>query len=495
MGESLDTKAIVYFEADTFWLFDGKSFTPCDIKEIKEHQAGTCVPLSSLHTGNFKFLSSLGQTEKQIQTEIKMHEEGGLNSEKDYEIASCTHLLEFENSNIVEAFAISHEILDELFAPTLKQAKVIDWIVPTFITYESYYAQDNVETKTDLFFYLSPSASYAVLFHEGKYITHRQTSSIDDLAKAVGIEAVRCQRLLHDYGLVGEKYPEEEKPFFEQLQSIFSKEVEKIVQTTNHKRGLFGIDQIERIFIDFKGNNLDGLENIYAAYGMEDIPVHPLVCPEVGGTDTHRFYKAMYLYLCANGQIQEPLNLSPYERQAAWYKRHSGIFFGVCAASLLLGLLHPSYYLLQDRLLQEQIDTLSSKLLENEERNKVLNAQLKTLKTHSTQESNKVKQLQNSNKAYRVTLDTLPVMMDSRNIRQKMMYDAINILQEYKLSAVSLEQLGTKEMNIHVIADYTQRATIAKFMKKWMASGYAEARTDEIYLDENIYESKIKVLR
>ena len=491
----MSTKQIVYFEYDKFWLFDGQSFTPCDVKAIKDHPAGTCVPLSSLHTNSFKFLSSLGATERQIQTEIKMHEEGGLSSEKDYEIASCHHVLEFENSSIVEAFASSHEDLDAFFGETIKEAKVIDWIAPSFITYESYYSQDDIETKTDLFFYLGETASYAVLFHEGKYIAHRQTSSIEALAKEVGVDPVRCHRLLSEYGLTGEKYPEEEKIFFDQLQSIFAKEVEKIVHTTNHKRGLFGIDGIERIFIDFKGKSLEGLESIYAAYGMEGIPLEILACPDDSELNAHQFYKAMYLYLCANGKIPEPLNLSPYERQAPWFKRHSGVFLGVCAAALLLGLIHPIYYFTQDIILQEQIDSLTLQLNQNERKTEALTAELNTLKAHSKEEGAKVKALQNSTIAYQVTLDTLPIMMDSRNIRQKMMYDAINILQQYKLSAVSLEQLGTKEMNIHVIADYTKRATIAKFMKKWMASGYSEARTDEIYLDENIYESKIKVLR
>lgn len=491
----MSTKSIVYFEYDAFWLFDGHSFTPCDTQAIKEHQAGTCVPLSSLRTGSFKFPSSLGQTERQIQTEIKMHEEGGLSSEKDYEITASHHVLEFEDSSIVEAFASSHEDLNEFFGNTIKQAKVIDWIAPSFITYESYYAQEDAEKKTDLFFYLSETASYAVLFHDGKNIAHRQTPSIEELAKEIGIDPVRAHRLLSDYGLNGEKYPEEEKVFFDQLQSIFSKQVEKIVHTTNHKRGLFGIDSIDRIFIDFQGKNLEGLEAIFAAYGMENIPLHILSCPNEDVPDVHRFYKAMYLYLCANSEIDEPLNLSPYERQEAWFKRHSGVFIGVSAAALLLGLIQPLYYFTQGQIHQANIDTLELKLRQHEQKTKVLTAQLTTLKTHSKEEGAKVRALQNSTRAYNVTLETLPVMMDSRNIRQKMMYDAINILQQYKLSAVSLEQLGTKEMNIHVIADYTKRATIAKFMKKWMASGYSEARTDEIYLDENIYESKIKVLR
>ncbi len=489
-------KPIVYIEYDETWLFDGTTFVPCDSSAVKEYQVGTCVPLSRLHIGSFKFPSSLGEMERQIQTEIKMHEEGGLNSAQEYEIATYNHTLEFENSTIVEAFACSRDALDKYYGSFVKKNKVLDWIVPSFITYESHYQRKEEEAQTtDLFFYLGDRESYAVLFNHGKYITHRRTSSVEALAKTINVDTQRCKNMLSSNGLTEENYPIEERVFFEQLQLIFSKEVEKIVHTLNHKRGLFGIESIDKVYVDFDGNSLEGLDKIYAAYGMENIPMQTLVCEKDKSISAHRFAKATYLYLCANGQIQSPLNLSPYERRAAWYKRYSGQFIAVSAAALVLGLLHPLYYYTESVILENKIALLQSNLHQVEEKSKFLSEKLNTIRTEVAKDEAKIKTLQDSIRVYELTLERLPMLMQARDIRQKMMYDAIDILEQYKLSTVSMEQNGTKSMQIHVIADYAQRATIAKFMQKWMETGYKEASTNEIYLDKNIYESKIEVLR
>lgn len=488
-------KPIVYIEYGETWLFDGTTFIPCDSSAAKKHQVGTCVPLSRLHIGSFKFLSSLGETERQIQTEIKMHEEGGLDSAEEYEVTSYTHTLEFESSTIVEAIACSHDALNEYYGDFVKKNKVLDWVVPSFITYESYYQRNEVEAKTDLFFYLGDRESYAVLFHHGKYIAHRRTSSVEALAKTINVDTQRCKNMLSNYGLSEENYPIEEKVFFDQLQLTFSKEVEKIIHTLNHKRGLFGIESIDKIYVDFNANSLEGLDKIYAAYGMENIPMQTLVCEKDQGINAHRFIKAMYLYLCANAQIPTPLNLSPYERRAAWHKRYSGQLIMVSAAALLLGLVHPVYYYTEGLVLEKKISLLQSNLEQIEERSKRLSEKLKTLRAEVLKDEAKVKTLSDGIRVYELTLQSLPVLMHARDIRQKMMYDAIEILEQYRLSAVSMEQNGTKSMQIHVIADYAQRATIAKFMQKWMETGYEEASTSEIFLDENIYESKIEVLR
>jgi hypothetical protein len=488
-------KPIVYIEYGEIWLFDGTTFTPCDSSAIKKYQVGTCVPLSRLHIGSFKFLSSLGEMERQIQTEIKMHEEGGLNPAQEYEIAAYNHTLEFENSTIVEAFACSRDALNEYYGDFVKKNKVLDWIVPSFITYESFYKRNEVEPQTDLFFYLGDRESYAVLFHHGTYIAHRRTSSVEALAKAINVDTQRCKNMLSSYGLSEENYPAEEKVFFDQLQLTFSKEVEKIIHTLNHKRGLFGIESIDQIYVDFNANTLEGLDKIYAAYGMENIPIQTLVCEKDKSINAHRFAKATYLYLCANDQIESPLNLSPYERRAAWHKRYSGQLIAVSAAALVLGMIHPLYYYGENAVLKKKISLLQSSLQQIEERSKGLSEKLQSIRAEVAKGEAKLKTLHDGIRVYELTLESLPVLMQARDIRQKMMYDAIDILEQYRLSTVSMEQNGTKSMQIHVIADYAQRATIAKFMQRWMETGYKEASTNEIYLDKNIYESKIEVLR
>lgn len=491
----MSAKPIVYLEKNEAWLFDGESFTPCDHSSVKKYAAGVSIPLSKLQVGSFKFGSTLSEDDLEIQTEIKMHEEGGLKADLDYEIASYKHVLEFENSTLVEAFASSHEALDNCCADIVKTTKVIDWVVPSFITYSSYYADNTVEAKTDLFYYLGDEEAYAVLFHKGFYIAHRKILSIQELAKEIGVDEKRCATMLRKYGLVEEAYPEEERPFIDQLQAVFSKQVEKIVHTINHKRGLFGIEGIERIFIDFKGNELFGLEEVFAAYGMENLESKPLVCNSDDLANTHRFIKAMYIYLCENNRMHNALNLTPYERQAPWLKRHSSHLILSTAAAVLIALIHPGYFYIQDSIFDEKISELNMRVVSMEAKTKSLGIKLKALQKEVKQDEAKVLGMKDVNKVHQITLDTLPLLMNTRYIRQKMMYDALDMLNLHKLSTVSMEQNSTESMKIHVIADYTSRDKIAKFMKAWMASGYKEARTKEIYLDENIYESKIEVHR
>ena len=485
----------MYLEEDESWLFDGETFTPCDLSEIKKYPAGASIPLSTLQVGSFKLSSSLSATEREIQTEIKMHEESGLDAQLDYQITSFKHPLEFENSTLVEALACSHENIDKHFGKLVKKTKVLDWIIPSFITYAAYYSREGSETKTDLFYYLDEEESYAILFHQGEYVAHRRTLSLEAIAKDVGIDVVRCRRLLSQYGLAEEKYPEEERLFFDQLQFSFSKQIEKIVHTINHKRGLFGLEGIDRVFVDFDGNALSGIETIFSAYGMEGIEVNTFANPKDESVKAKRYSTARYIFLAANNLIDDPVNLSPYERLAPWYKRHSGRLVFTTAAAVLLAMVHPSYFYLNTLMLDDKINRLQREVAKMEEKTQLLSVKLNKLKTEVDDNRKRVNALQATNQVYQVTLDTLPVLMNTRYVRQKMMYDAVGILEQYKLSALSLDQNGTHSMNIHVIADYAKRETIAKFMKAWMQTGYKEARTDEIYLDENIYESKIEVLR
>jgi len=491
----LSTKPIVYLEKGESWLFDGETFTPCGLDAVKKFPAGGSIPLSSIQVGSFKFSSSLSETEREIQTEIKMHEEGGLNAKLEYEISSFAHTLESESSTVVEAFASSDEEINEYYGETVKQTDAIDWLIPSFISYASYYSREGSETKTDLFYYLGEDESYAVLFHEGRYIAHRRTLSLEQIAKEIGVDSVRCKHLLSKYGLVEENYSAEEHLFFDQLQFSFSKQIEKIVHTINHKRGLFGIESIDRIYVDFDAKPLDGIDTIFSAYGMDGIELHTFLNPKEDGVAAKRFSTARYIYLCANDLLENPLNLSPYERLEPWYKRHSGRLVFVTAAALLLAMIHPVYFYVNSMILDEKIQLLEKDVRVMDEQTKLISEKLMKLKAEVQHNKEMVETVKTKNRVYQVTIDTLPVLMNARYVRQKMMYDAVDILKQYKLSALSLDQNGTHSMDIHVIADYAKRERIAKFMKKWMQTGYKEARTNEIYLDENIYESKIEVLR
>ncbi|MCJ7766430.1 MAG: hypothetical protein MUP09_10880 [Thiovulaceae bacterium] len=491
----MNSVPIVYLENNKSWLFDGHTFTPCDLSEVKKYQAGTTLPLSSLQVANYKFPSSLSENELQIRTELKFYEEGGLSVEKEYEISSVKQQLEFESSLLVEAFAISNELLDASFADVVKKSKAIDFIVPDFICYESFYTSSGIEAKVDLFFYLSEDEAHATLLQNGTYIAHRRLPSIDVIAQKMNIDVLKCKELLSQYGLKSSNYPEAEHPFFEQLLALFSKEVEKIVHTVNHKRGAYGIIGVDKVYVDFEGNSLDGLDSLFLEHGVQNISVEALRCKHKSNEESNRFIKAMYLYLIVNKQMQPSLNLTAYERKLAWYKRHSGVLMAVSASSLLLALVQPTYSYLYDGQLSKEVSVLETKWQQSQSASAVLQKKLKAVLSERKESEANLAELKGESATYSLTLKQLPLMLDEHISRQKMMNDAVGILQHQQLSILSLEQNGTEEMKVHVIADYAKRDHIARFMKEWMQRGYTKALTDEIYLDKNIYESTIRAFR
>lgn len=486
-------QSIVYLEGTNAWLCDGETLTPCDHSAIKKIPSGASLPLAKLQVGNFKFSSRLNPQELEIQTEIKMYDEGGLDSSAEYAISSYYHTLEFQDSTLVESFAISEDDLNQHCETMLQNTQVIDWAIPSFIAYAAYYPYHEVKPSTDLFYYIGMHESYAVLFHDGKYIAHRRSMSIEEVAIELNMDPEACSELLHEKGLLEANYTGSDAEYFEQLQFIFSKQIEKLVHTINHKRGLFGIEGIERVFVDFAGAKMEGLDALFSAYGMESVKVEAMACKDV--EHSHRFIQALYVHGCANGLIELPLNLSLFERKPVWYKRPSGQFISIAAAALLVSLLHPGYFYVKAHQWDEGISEAQKAVKKMQDDTIRLSKKVKVLQDQQSELKSQTEKIQTDNGVYQTTLQTLPVLKEGRYIRQKMMNDSVQLLGNYQLSALTLEQNGTKSMQIHVIADEKKRNNIARFMEAWMAQGYHSARTNEVYLDKHVYESKIEVIR
>ena len=490
----MNNSSIIYVENDSYYLFDGTALVECKPSLAKKYFVGATLSLSDFIIGSFKQPASLSADALEIQNEIKMHEEGGLRAELNYEIVSVDHLLDFENSYLVEAFAIATDDLKQHFNPILKKTKVIDLIFPSFLAYEALYVSGQLEKKDDLFFYLDDHIAYAVIFQDGKYIAHRRIASIDQIAKESGLEALECKEMLHAKGVRAKNYSEDRRAEFEKLELVFSKQIEKVVHTINHKRGLFGLNGIERIVVDFNGALLEGIGEIFQAYGMQDVVVEPLQCLDSDAVSAHRYCQALYIYLALKEKI-EPLNISIFQREPLFITRPSGKLAMVLVSGTLLALVYPLYHLFSILQIDEKITSINRELTSTQLQKQQLQKRLLSAKDRSKKMETQLFELQKINQRYSQTLQTLPILTESNYIRQKMMNDVVSILGAYKLSTLSIEQNGTKSMKLHLIADYRARENIAKFMRRWMESGYKEARTEEIYLDENVYESIIEVIR
>ncbi|MBN2869500.1 MAG: hypothetical protein JXK04_00930 [Campylobacterales bacterium] len=449
--------------------------------------SGAIVPLSLLNIHTLKLPDHLSDEELAIQVEIRMFEEGNLSSDEEYTIDFIRHPMATESSVLVEAFALSHAKAQEYFGESLAKTGSIDRIVPGFMVYAALYPA--IEARNDLFLYWGEEEAYAAIYQDGRYIAHRSIETLTTIAVETGLDLNKLKFFLHTKGLVEENYSSEELNKYILIQERIAKNIERVVHTINHKRGLFGLSGIDRCYLDFEGKAVPGLEDIFKAYGIPGLIPEPL---------THESTPpdAIHDALCADYLSQNiPFNLSPYPRKAPWYARESGKFLGIVGGMLLSVLLAAFAVSWMLGSAQERNDALNEELASLRQETASLSATLKKnhaeLKAHQAEAAARREEIL----LYKGAEETAVLIRDMHTARQQFLLDTTAELGRYRLGAMLMEQNGSKSMNVHVVADDRKRDDIAKLMSGLYARGYQDVQTHEITLDNDMYNSLVKVTR
>jgi hypothetical protein len=213
------------------------------------------IPISlTLHT--IKLSDHLSPDEEQTQVESRMFEEQNLQKDQNYTIAYVRNPLASESGVLCEVYALCDEKAQDYFADVLKDISTIDLVVPGFMVYETLYK--TLPKQNDLFLYWGEEEAYAVIYQDGHYIAHRTIETLTTMAVEVGLDLAKLRLFLTQKGLIEENYQPEELNKFILLQERLAKNIERIVHTINHKRGLFG--HISNMCISIWKENDSGLE-------------------------------------------------------------------------------------------------------------------------------------------------------------------------------------------------------------------------------------------
>jgi len=480
----------LYLEHDRIRTYQDSGFQECSLTDIKSLYSGAIVPLSLLNIHMLKLSDRLSYEELKLQVEIRMYEEGSLNSEEEYTIGFIRHSINTENDALVEVFALSHTKARDYFAEILSKTGVIDSISPAFMVYSDLY--NTLPKGNDLFIYLSEEESYGAIYQDGCYIAHRSIDTLTTIAVETGLEISKLKNDLQTKGLIKENYLVEEVNKSSLIEEKIAKNIERIVHTINHKRGLFGITKIDHIYLDFEGNDIKGLKSIFNAYGISDANITPLTLPNVEASQLHETLCASYLQ---DSEIS--LNLSPFTRKAAWYSRESGKFLGFVVGALfiiILAFIAMEWMISNEERRSEELNA-RLEVLKKETEPYLATLQKNTTLLTKQQSSNKL--LLDDISLIKGAEETASLIRDMHIQRQQFLIDTTSEMGRYRLGALLLEQNGSKEMNILVVSDYRKRDDIAKFMSGLYARGYQNVETHEIKLDNNntTYNSLVKVTR
>lgn len=469
--------------------FDGK-FTQSSNNELAKLPSGAIVPLSLLNVQTFKLSKRLSDEEMAIQVEIRMFEEGNLNSDEEYTISYISHAISNDEDALVEAFALSHAKADAYFQETLTKVSAIDCVVPPFVIYSTLYPA--LAPANDLFIYWGDEEAIATVYKNGHYIAHRTIETMASIAVETGLELSKLKQMLQEKGLIEENYLPQELDKFILIQERIAKNIERIVQTINHKRSLFGLERIDHCYLDFEGQTILGLESFFKAYGLSNVALIPLKREAVAPNELHRT-------LCAEYFVgnQNSFNLSPYPRKPKWYTRESGKFLAVVGGvlfALLLAFLTLLWISFEEQSRNEELNT---KLLLVKKETQHLAQELKKSNTLLKEQNEKNRKAQEDIALFYAAKETASLLSDIHFQRQNFLSDTVTELGKYRLGALVLDQNGSKEINISVVCDYNKRYNIAKLMSGLFARGYQNVETHRINLEENStnYNSLIRVTR
>ena len=476
-------------------IYDGKEAQSADFKESKNSFTVSIVPLKYLTTFSYKIAKTTGDDEIAMQTEIKMYTDSGLNPEKEYIIDYIKYNL--DNDYLIEAFALSKEHFDEYFDEYAKEVVAVDMLSPRFLVYQALYDEKFDKISNDLIIYLSETESFAALYQNGRYIGYRLLSSLNEMSKSIGIEVVKLKDYLQTKGIVQENYELEEIHILDSIQNILFKDMEKIMYSINQKRSLFGFNGLNRVIIDFDEKNIPGLGQFFVPYGYDSLEIDSLSSKENEKYGNISVY-IDYFYKLNNEQQEDEnsyqkLNFSFLERKKPLIKYLTlkyAILFGI---SLLISL---SFYIYFNIMLSQQQDQLKEKqnILKKETvKYSKFAKKLSTLRKEYVQLHEKENKIKDSLFIYENTLNTIPMIKDTKYKRQKFMNDVILALAKYKLNTEFIKQHDDKSMEILLISDKKGREHITKFIDELLLKHYHNVSTKKIYLEKNIYKSMVRI--
>ncbi|BCD60872.1 hypothetical protein NitYY0814_C1658 [Nitratiruptor sp. YY08-14] len=481
-----------FIENDKLYTFQNGKFETLKPKTYKNFRIGALINSKKLITFTTKLPLTLQKEQLDIQVELKMYQEGGLDPNRNYVIDYLAFPIQQDNIYLIEAYALPQEVIEEQFGKIAKKIGFIDVLFPRFLIYKSLYAQEFTVTKNHLFLYLGEEEAYAAIYKEGKYIAFRSIESLADLASQCGIETAKLKSLLSEKGLKQENYAPEEMNIFDVLQERFYKNAEKIVYAINYKRSYFGIEQIDAIYLDFEGERIEGLEAVMMAAGMiGDIVVQPLKYRDLSPKQSALALAIEYIENFE--KIDQKLNFTIYERKKPIYHYRSFQLLVFAAAILILFGAGTLFLYQQVHHFDELIAQKEGEISKLRKKNQKLMEKLKQLRDQKKQILKRKKEMLHENELAQLTLSAIPMVEEGKKERQKMMNDIIEALYRYKLTTKSIDQNGTSSIDVDLVSKYEQREKIGAFIRYLLEKGYSDISTKEIVRDNSFYESLVKV--
>ena len=485
----LAEKKVLLLEKEKPFFFANEQLETASYKSEFSLFSALVLPLNLLHFHLVKLPLTTSDEDLAIQAEIQFYKEGGLNPDKEYVIDYVKH--DIGEEYLVDLFAVEKSVFDEYVASFSYDISAVDVAFPRFLSYEALYVEEIKSEGIELIFHLSDQEAFVALFSSGKYIGHRGVSSLEVLAKKVGIEQTKVKELLESNGLRQENYSLDDMLFYNEIVAVISKDIEKIVYLVNHRRRFFNFDAVSVIRVDFNGLPIDGLELFFSNFGLESRVVPLFESEPVIPT----YYYLPLLYATAIQEKKEitQINLSAKKRKKALF-RYRVVHYAAFVVFLLLVLGSVSAFMeYENEKAQAELHNIEKTYKTKQTRYLKLLKAFKAFKQKHMALLKERKEKEDKLFILENTYNILPLAEDLGHSRQRFMNDVLKSLKKYKLNVSRMHQMKDQEIELVVISVSQNRSGIAKFIQDMLKKGYKSVSTRKITFEDGVYKSLIRI--
>ena len=482
-------KKVLLLEKEKPFFFANEQLETGSYKSESSLFSALVLPLNLLHFHLVKLPLTTSDEDIAIQAEIQFYKEGGLNPDKEYVIDYVKN--DIGEEYLVDLFAIEKSVFEEYVKSFSYDIIAVDFAFPRFISYEALYEESIESSGVELIMHLSDAEASVTLFSDGKYIGHRSISSVEIIAKKVGIEQAKVKELLETNGLKQENYSLDDMLFYNEIVAVLSKDIEKIVYMVNHRRRFFKFDTVNIIRVDFNGLGLDGLEAFFSNFGLES-KVVPLFEVEPA-VPSYYYVPLLYATAVEEQKSVTEINLTALKRKKPLI--HYKVIHYMAFVFLLFTILGSvSLYMEYTKAQkQEQLKKIETEYKKAQNRYlKLVKAFKKFKKDHQNlikirkEKEDRLFVLEN-------TYNILPLAEDLGRSRQQFMNDTLEALKRYHLNVSLIKQTKDQELELVVISLSKNRDGIAKFIQLMLQKGYSSVSTRKITFEDGVYKSLIRI--
>ena len=477
--------------------YNGKVF---DNGLEKKSFIGSRISYRDVILHSFKVPENMSDDELKTNVEIKMYDDAGLDLQKKYKITYTKKELDFEDSMLIEAFAIEVDKIAESLQHVLNKTKHIDFLALPFLSFTTLYKNKIIEPKNDLFVYIDEHESFLSIYKDGKYLSTKSLMNLDEMVKKLEVAGVditveALKEHLFTKGLDALTYERGETALFNELESIFSSMLTKINDIVVYNRSVFGFEKVDRIFLSMENGRLKGAREFVKKFGMDEVEVRDFNIFK-NKEDGNFFEKIVTSYIYDKYETKDfRHNLTIFEKEPVFYKKESGkVLLGAFIVVFISFAFIASVWL-ENRELQKQKDVLQKQyniMKKNQDRYKkkisIVNKELKEISDKKISMDKRVENI-------KASMTQLENLREVKKGYSSFIFDVNKLLAKHLLSTTKLTLTGKNSMSIEIVAEYSKRDSITKFMEDLIDKGFIGITTDEIKSDKDIYISRIEIKR